>query len=114
MINGEKIFQKYGVHNREFLDYKTDISIISRWRIGRTGVPIVDAIMRELNVTGFISNGARWIAANYLTIDLKQDWRYGATYFEEKLIDHNVHCNFGSWHAAVGLGSGTINRKHSL
>ena len=71
MINGEKIFQKYGVHNREFFNYKSDFGIISRWRMGRTGVPIVDAIMRELNATGFVSGRGRWIVANYLTIDLK-------------------------------------------
>jgi deoxyribodipyrimidine photo-lyase len=53
-------------------------------------MPIIDAFMRELNATGFMSNRGRQIVASYLTLDLKQDWRYGAYYFEQQLIDHDV------------------------
>jgi len=53
--------------------------------------------MRELNATGYISTVGRQIVERYFTVDLKQDWRYGAHYFEEKLIDHDVYLNFGCW-----------------
>ena len=53
-------------------------------------MPLIDAIMRKLNATGHISYRARMLAASYLTVDLKQDWRMGALYFEERLVDHDV------------------------
>lgn len=53
-------------------------------------MPIVDSLMREMNETGFMPNRGRMVVACYLAQDLKQDWRWGAHYFEEKLIDHDV------------------------
>ena len=53
--------------------------------------------MEELNTTGFITYKARQVLSKYLVLDLKQDWRYGATYFEEQLIDHDFCVNLGSW-----------------
>mmetsp|Transcript_35689 Transcript_35689/g.54615 ORF Transcript_35689/g.54615 Transcript_35689/m.54615 type:complete len:140 (-) Transcript_35689:7-426(-) len=64
--------------------------------------------MRELNATGFMSNRGRMVTACYLTMDLKQDWRYGAYYFEEKLIDHDVHSNYGGWNFSAGIGPGRV------
>jgi deoxyribodipyrimidine photo-lyase len=55
-----------------------------------TGMPFVDALMRDMNATGFMPNRGRMVVACYLTMDLKLDWRYGAHYFEEALIDHDV------------------------
>jgi len=63
---------------------------VARWREGRTGMPIVDGLMRQLLYTGFMGNRGRQIVAAYLTLDLKQDWRYGAHHFEETLLDHDV------------------------
>lgn len=60
-------------------------------------MPLVDALMRELNTTGDMSNRGRMVVCSYLTRDLWQDWRYGAQHFEEKLIDHDVHANYGNW-----------------
>ena len=60
-------------------------------------MPLIDALMEELNTTGFVSHRGRQILAKYFVLDLKQDWRYGATYFEEKLIDHDFCCNLGAW-----------------
>lgn len=71
-------------------------------------MPLIDALMRELNVTGFLSNRGRQIVASYLTLDLEQDWRYGARHFEEVLIDHDVHSNYASWNFAAGLGPGKV------
>jgi deoxyribodipyrimidine photo-lyase len=62
-------------------------------------MPYIDALMREMNSTGFMSNRGRLAVSAYLTQDLKQDWRFGAHYFEEKLIDHDVHSNYGNWAA---------------
>lgn len=71
-------------------------------------MPLIDALMRELKTTGYMSNRGRQIVASYLTLDLKQDWRYGVAWFEETLIDHDASSNYGSWHASAGLGPGKV------
>ena len=70
--------------------------------------------MRELNATGYMSNRGRQIVGSFLTHDLKQDWRYGAYHFEEKLLDHDVHSNYGSWNAIAGVGPGRVNHFNTL
>jgi deoxyribodipyrimidine photo-lyase len=90
MRHGVKVFSSYGIYNREYYSWATQPEIVARWREGRTGMPLIDAFMRELNKTGFMPNRGRMIVACYLTMDLKQDWRYGAAHFEEQLIDHDV------------------------
>ena len=65
-------------------------------------MPLIDSFMRELNTTGYISKQGRFIVSNYFTICLKQDWRYGAYYFEEKLIDHNKMMNYALWSDLLG------------
>lgn len=67
------------------------------WCEGRTGVPIVDAGMRELNSTGFMHNRSRMITASYLTKNLLIDWRWGERYFASKLIDYDPAQNNGGW-----------------
>lgn len=91
-----------------------DIETIKRWKEGKTGMPLIDACMRELNQTGWMSNRGRQIVASYLTLDLKQDWRYGAHHFEEMLIDHDVRSNYGGWSACAGLGPGRVNFFNTL
>ena len=71
-------------------------ALLSAWREGRTGYPLIDANMRELKATGFMSNRGRQIVASFLVRDLKQDWRYGAEWFESRLLDHDVGSNWGS------------------
>lgn len=71
-------------------------------------MPIVDALMREMNHTGFMPNRGRMVVACYLSQDLKQDWRWGAHWFEEKLIDHDVQSNYGGWSGAAGIGAGRV------
>lgn len=75
------------------------------WCAGRTGLPLVDACMRELAATGFLSNRARRIVAGYLVGELKQDWRHGAAWFEEHLLDHEPASNWGNWAYLAGLCS---------
>ncbi|MFN3578845.1 MAG: DASH family cryptochrome [Pseudomonas sp.] len=74
------------------------------WREGATGQPFVDACLRELNASGFLSNRARQIAASYLVHDLQQDWRLGAAWFEQQLIDYDVASNWGNWAYIAGVG----------
>ena len=79
---------------------------------GMTGMPIVDAFMRELKATGFMSNRGRQIVASYLALDLKQDWRIGAHHFEEYLLDHDVHSNYASWNSSAGVGMTRVRHFH--
>lgn len=74
------------------------------WCQGKTGYPIVDAGMRELNTTGFMHNRVRMIVASFLTKHLLIDWRWGENYFAEKLIDFDLSANNGGWQWASGSG----------
>lgn len=74
------------------------------WCRGKTGYPIVDAGMRELNETGFMHNRLRMITASFLTKHLLIDWRWGEAYFAQKLIDFDLAANNGGWQWAAGSG----------
>jgi deoxyribodipyrimidine photo-lyase len=74
------------------------------WCEGRTGYPIVDAGMRELNATGFMHNRVRMIAASFLTKHLLIDWRWGEAYFAKKLLDFDLASNNGGWQWAASSG----------
>ncbi|MBK9327861.1 MAG: deoxyribodipyrimidine photo-lyase [Sphingobacteriales bacterium] len=74
------------------------------WCAGRTGYPIVDAGMRELNETGFMHNRVRMIVASFLTKHLLIDWRWGEAYFAQKLLDYELASNNGGWQWAAGSG----------
>lgn len=76
-----------------------------RWKSGNTGVGLIDANMRELNQTGFMSNRGRQNVASFLTKDLYIDWRLGAEYFEEKLVDYDVYSNWANWQYVAGVGN---------
>lgn len=75
------------------------------WCNGRTGMPLVDANMRELMATGWMSSRGRQIVAAYLVNDLQQDWRYGAAWFEEHLLDYDPASNWGNWAYLAGVAS---------
>lgn len=83
---------------------------LKRWQEGQTGWPMVDANMRELRQTGFMSNRGRQIVASFLALELRVDWRQGADWFEQHLLDHDPTANWGNWAAAAGLFGGRINR----
>ncbi len=74
------------------------------WCEGKTGYPIVDAGMRELNATGFMHNRVRMIVASFLTKHLLIDWRWGEAYFAKKLLDFDLAANNGGWQWAAGSG----------
>jgi deoxyribodipyrimidine photo-lyase len=68
--------------------------------------------MRELNATGFISNRGRQIAASCLVNELDIDWRYGAAWFQQQLIDHDVASNWGNWQYIAGVGADPRGGRH--
>ena len=71
MHNGNKVFSAYGIYNRTYYSWKPDPKIVQRWRDGQTGMPLVDALMREMNATGFMPNRGRMVVACYFAMDLK-------------------------------------------
>jgi deoxyribodipyrimidine photo-lyase len=75
-----------------------------KWCNGRTGYPMVDAGMRELNATGFMHNRVRMVVASFLAKHLLIDWRWGEAYFAEKLLDFDLAANNGNWQWAAGCG----------
>jgi len=75
-----------------------------RWCEGKTGYPMVDAGMRQLNKTGFMHNRVRMITAGFLCKHLLIDWRWGESYFAEKLLDYELSSNNGNWQWAAGTG----------
>ncbi len=74
------------------------------WCLGRTGYPMVDAAMRQLNESGFMHNRMRMLTASFLTKHLLIDWRWGEAYFAEKLLDFDLASNNGGWQWAAGSG----------
>ena len=86
------------------LQYENNESFFESWKQGRTGFPIVDAAMRQLNTTGYMHNRLRMIVASFLTKDLLIDWRWGEEYFKEKLIDFDFSANNGGWQWAASVG----------
>ncbi len=99
-----KFFKKGGIQNRP-PKTSDDKNALLSWINGKTGVDFVDANMHELRLTGFMSNRGRQIVASYLCNDLKLDWRFGAAYFEEQLIDYDVASNWGNWAYLAGVGN---------
>jgi deoxyribodipyrimidine photo-lyase len=76
-----------------------------QWRTGNTGTPLVDAGMRELHQSGYLSNRMRQIVASYWIYDMQGDWRAGAAWFESQLIDYDVYSNQGNWLYIAGRGT---------
>lgn len=86
------------------IKWENDPQKFKAWCEGRTGVPIVDAAMRQLNQTGWMHNRCRMIVASYLVKTLLIDWRWGERYFAEKLIDFDLAANNGGWQWAASTG----------
>ncbi|MCU0338562.1 MAG: DNA photolyase family protein, partial [Spirosomaceae bacterium] len=87
------------------IEWRRDEAQFERWCEGRTGYPIVDAGMRELNATGFMHNRVRMVVASFLTKHLLIDWRWGEAYFAKKLLDFDLSANNGGWQWASGSGT---------
>jgi deoxyribodipyrimidine photo-lyase len=87
------------------IPWRNDEAEFEVWKAGRTGVPIVDAGMRQLKEIGWMHNRARMIVASYLVKDLLIDWRWGEAWFMENLLDGDLAANNGGWQWTAGTGT---------
>lgn len=99
------IFLKGGPKAEIDSRWREDERLLDKWVHGQTGVPFIDANMRELANTGFMSNRGRQNVASFLVKDLLLNWQMGAEYFESVLIDYDVTSNWGNWNYVAGIGS---------
>ena len=88
----------------DLIEWRNNEEEFKLWCEGKTGYPIVDAGMRQLNATGFMHNRVRMIVASFLTKHLLIDWRWGEAYFAQKLLDFDFAANNGGWQWAAGSG----------
>ncbi|MEO1617707.1 MAG: DASH family cryptochrome [Planctomycetota bacterium] len=102
--HGRRVFAASGLRGLR-LPWKEDWERFDAWRDGCTGFPLIDANMRELRNTGFMSNRGRQNVASFLTKNLGIDWRQGAEWFESQLIDYDPCSNYGNWNYTAGIGN---------
>jgi len=101
---GKKVFRKGGIRGLP-IEWQQDWPRFDLWCEGNTGYPLVDANMREISATGFMSNRGRQNVASFLTKNLGIDWHMGAEWFESLLIDYDVCSNWGNWNYTAGVGN---------
>ncbi|WP_020604681.1 DASH family cryptochrome [Spirosoma spitsbergense] len=107
---GHRIFLASGPRHAPTTGWKKDDDLFAKWAAGQTGIPFVDANMRELNATGFMSNRGRQNVASLLLHrgekpDLSVWWPWGAAYMESQLIDYDPASNWGNWNMVAGVGA---------
>lgn len=102
---GNAIFLQTGTKGEDDNIYVDNMDLFDKWATGNTGIPFIDANMRELNETGFMSNRGRQNVASFLVKDLKLNWLLGAEYFESLLIDYDPCSNYGNWNYIAGVGA---------
>lgn len=86
------------------IEWRNNEIEFENWKVGKTGYPLVDAGMRQLNASGFMHNRVRMVVASFLCKHLLIDWRWGEAYFAEKLLDYEMASNVGNWQWAAGSG----------
>ena len=84
--------------------WRNDEQEFEKWCTGKTGYPMVDAGMRQLNATGYMHNRVRMVTASFLCKHLLIDWRWGEAYFAQKLLDYELSSNNGNWQWSAGTG----------
>jgi deoxyribodipyrimidine photo-lyase len=89
----------------DHIKWRYDEADFKKWCEGKTGYPLVDAGMRQLNAIGFMHNRVRMVTASFLAKHLLIDWRWGEAYFAEKLLDYDLAANNGGWQWATGSGT---------
>ena len=107
-----KIFLKSGTKGEVGSKGKEDMKLFYTWADGQTGIPFIDANMRELNLTGWMSSRGRQNVASFLVNELGINWQIGAEYFESLLIDYDVTSNYGNWNYIAGVGSDAKENRH--
>lgn len=100
-VLGQPYYAKY-----KAFPWETRTKEFNAWKEGRTGFPVVDAGMRQLNETGYMHNRCRMIVSSFLVKLLRVDWRKGERYFAQQLVDYDVASNNGGWQDAFGSGAG--------
>jgi deoxyribodipyrimidine photo-lyase len=111
--SGNTYFRKRGLL-RKSPEFTGKANLFEAWATGTTGNPLVDAAMRELKFTGYLSNRARQNVASYFVHRLKLDWRLGAEYFQHQLIDYDAASNWGNWAYVAGVGNDPRAREFNL
>lgn len=109
MQHKDAIFQKNGIDSLNY-NVENNHDVFELWKEGKTDSDFINANMLELKHTGWMSNRGRQNVASYFCKILHQDWRVGAAYFEEILIDYDVHNNYGNWMYVSGVGNDKRNR----
>ena len=110
---GDQIFKIGGILEKDY-DWKTNKAAKKEWINGQTKYDFVNANMKEIAATGWMSNRGRQNVASYWAKELQQDWRIGAAYFESMLIDYDVHSNYGNWMYNSGVGNDPRDRKVNI
>ncbi len=111
--HGNAIFLKGGILEKDY-NWEHSEKKLKKWIEGTTPEPFVNANMKELALTGWMSNRGRQNAASFWAKEWEQDWRYGAAYFESLLIDYDVHSNWGNWMYNSGVGNDPRDRKFNI
>ena len=113
LFHSRRLFFPYGVKGRQRVlrekeliqpEWREDSALVEAWTQGRTGYPFIDANMRELLHSGWMSNRGRQVVASFLIKDMKLDWRIGAEWFESRLLDYDVGSNWANWAYLAGVG----------
>ncbi|PRO67018.1 DASH family cryptochrome [Alkalicoccus urumqiensis] len=102
--HGSRLFAASGIQSLP-VEWSREAELFHVWCDGETGYPLVDAAMKELQATGYMSNRARQNTASFLTKNLGIDWRWGAAWFESHLIDYDPASNYGNWQYVAGIGT---------
>lgn len=110
-LHGKHLFKQNGPFNRSFQGSFYP-ERFKKWCQGNTPYALVNACMKQLKETGFMSNRGRQIVASCLIYELGVDWRYGAAYFEQQLIDYDVGSNWGNWQYIAGVGADPRGGRH--
>jgi deoxyribodipyrimidine photo-lyase len=110
---GPALFSVSGVRGRE-PQISAGQEVFERWKLGLSGQPFNDANMRELLQTGWMSNRGRQNVASFWTKTLQGDWRWGARWFSEQLVDYDPESNFGNWQYLAGVGYDSRDRVFNL
>ncbi|MEK9771940.1 MAG: DASH family cryptochrome [Opitutae bacterium] len=113
-LYGPKIFQSRGMHPERpsITEPQNAEALFSQWKNGMTRNLFINANMNELRETGWMSNRGRQNTASYLINDLGLDWRRGAQWFEEQLIDYDPCSNYGNWLYLSGYGNDPLKKRH--
>jgi len=112
---GRLLFLQNGIKKTAPMNRKHDQDLFEKWKHGQTGYDFVDANMIELKLTGFMSNRGRQNVGSFLCNNLQLDWRYGAAYFEQQLVDYDASSNWGNWAYLAGVGNDPrANREFNI